>query len=138
MQVRASARGVRMSSRKVKLVVDTIRGRPAAEALAVLQFLPQAAARAVRKVVRSAMANAENNYSLDPAALRVVSATADQGPSYPPRYRAKARGQAGVIKRRTTHITVIVDDEAAPPSRRTRRARSKALSSRTAARATGE
>jgi large subunit ribosomal protein L22 len=138
MQVRASARGVRMSSRKVKLVVDTIRGRPAAEALAVLQFLPQAAARAVRKVVRSAMANAENNYSLDPAALRVVSATADQGPSYPPRYRAKARGQAGVIKRRTTHITVIVDDEASPPSRRSRRARRPATASATAARATGE
>jgi large subunit ribosomal protein L22 len=128
-----------MSSRKVKLVVDVIKGRPAAEALAVLQFLPQAAARAVRKVVRSAMANAENNYSLDPAALRVVSATADQGPSYPPRYRAKARGQAGVIKRRTTHITVIVDDEAAPPSRRARRARARAMSAAaTVARATGE
>ena len=51
-----------------------------------------------------------------PAALRVVSATADQGPSYPPMYRPKARGQAGVVKRRTTHITVIVDDE--PPTQR--------------------
>ena len=122
MQVRALARGVRMSPRKVQLVLETIRGRPAAEALAVLRFLPQSAARAVYKVVRSAMANAENNYSLDPAALRVVGATADQGPSYPPRYRAKARGQAGIIKRRTTHITVGVDDEPPPTGRRIRRA----------------
>src|SRR5262245_10124713 len=122
MRVRASARGVRMSPRKVQLVVETIRGRPAEEALAVLRFLPQAAARAVYKVVRSAMANAENNYSLDPAVLRVADATADQGPSYPPRYRAKARGQAGIVKRRTTHITVVVDDEPAPPTP-TRRSR---------------
>jgi large subunit ribosomal protein L22 len=120
MQVRASARGVRMSPRKVQLVVETIRGRPAEEALAVLRFLPHSAARAVYKVVRSAMANAENNYSLDPAVLRVADATADQGPSYPPRYRAKARGQAGIVKRRTTHITVVVDDEPAPPTRRPR------------------
>jgi large subunit ribosomal protein L22 len=116
MQVRASAKGVRMSARKAQLVVETIRGRQAEEALAVLRFLPHAAARAVYQVVRSAIANAENNYSLDPAALRVVSATADQGPSYPPMYRPKARGQAGVVKRRTTHITVIVDDE--PPTQR--------------------
>lgn len=111
MQVRASAKSVRMSPRKAQLVVDTIRGRPAMEALAMLQFAPQAAARAVWKVIRSAVANAENNYSLNPAALFVVAATADQGPSYPARYRAKARGQAGVIIKRTTHITVVVDDE---------------------------
>ena len=102
MQVRASAKGVRMSARKAQLVVETIRGKPAEEALAVLRFLPHAAARAV-----------------DPAALRVVSATADQGPSYPPMYRPKARGQAGIVKRRTTHITVVVDDE--PPAQRARR-----------------
>jgi large subunit ribosomal protein L22 len=100
-----------MSSRKVQLVVETIRGRTVAEALSLLRFDPHAAAREVWKVVRSAMANAENNYSLEPADLYVVSATADQGPSLPPRYRAKARGQAGVIKKRTTHITVVVDDE---------------------------
>lgn len=111
MQVRASAQTVRMSQRKVQLVVETIRGRSAAEALSLLQFDPHAAAREVWKVVRSAVANAENNYSLEPRDLFVVSATADQGPSYPPRYRAKARGQAGVIKKRTTHITVVVDDE---------------------------
>ena len=112
MQVRASARHVRMSPRKVQLIVATIRGRRAAQALAELQYAPQAAAREVWKVVRSAVANAENNYGLNPADLTVVQATADQGPSFPFRYRAKARGQAGPIKKRTTHITVVVDDEA--------------------------
>jgi large subunit ribosomal protein L22 len=101
-----------MSPRKVQLIVETIRGQTAAQALATLQFAPQAAARAVWKVVRSAVANAENNYGLDPDALVVVSATADQGPSYPMRFRAKARGQAGPYRKRTTHITVVVDDEA--------------------------
>src|SRR5918911_110188 len=110
MQVRASARGVRMSARKAQLVVEMIRGRPAAEALAILQFDPHAAARVVYKVVRSAIANAENNYALNPDDLFVVSATADQGPSLPPKYRAKARGQAAIISRKTTHITVVVDD----------------------------
>lgn len=121
MQVQASARFVRMSPRKVQLVVETIRNKPAQLALAELQFRPQAAAREVWKVLRSAVANAENNFSLNPAQLSVVSARADQGPSLPPRYRAKARGQAGSITKRTTHITVVVDDEVGPASRNTSR-----------------
>lgn len=112
MQVRATLKSLRMSARKAQLVVETIRGKPATVALAELQYDPHAAAREIWKVVRSAVANAENNYGLDPAALVVVSATADQGPSLPMRFRAKARGQAGPIKKRTTHITVVVDDEA--------------------------
>ena len=121
MQVRAIARRVRLSPRKAQLVVETIRGRPASEALAILRFTPNAAARAIWKVVRSAMANAENNYGLDPSELYVVSATADQGPSLPRMYRPKARGQAGIVKRRTTHITVVVDDEPGREQRRRRR-----------------
>jgi large subunit ribosomal protein L22 len=112
-----------MSPRKVQLVVETIRGRSATEALAILRFAPQAAARVVWKVVRSAMANAEHNYSLDPDELYVVEAVADQGPSYPPKLLPKARGQAGIIKRRTTHITVVVDDEPGQRSGAARRAR---------------
>ncbi len=123
MQVRAIARRVRLSPRKAQLVVESIRGRPASEALAILQFTPNAAARVIWKVVRSAMANAENNYGLDPSDLYVVSATADQGPSLPRMYRPKARGQAGIVKRRTTHITVVVDDE---PGRERRRQRQPA------------
>jgi large subunit ribosomal protein L22 len=117
MQVRAQARFVRMSPRKVQLIVETIRGQRASAALAQLQFAPQAAAREVWKVVRSAMANAENNYGLNPEDLFVTSAVADQGPPFPQRYRAKARGQAGPIKKKTTHITVIVDDEAGQRAR---------------------
>src|SRR5438477_8711193 len=120
MQVRASARGVRMSPRKAQLVVAEIRGRPAAEALAILQFDPHAAAREVWKVVRSAVANAENNYALDAQDLFVVSATADKGPGLPPKYKAKARGQAAIIERKTTHITVVVDDEPGQALRRQR------------------
>ena len=126
MQVRASARGVRMSDRKAQLVVQQIRGRSAAEALAILQFDPHAAARVVYKVVRSAIANAENNYALNPDDLFVVSATADKGPSLPPKYRAKARGQAAIISRKTTHITVVVDDEPGQELRQRRQARQTA------------
>jgi large subunit ribosomal protein L22 len=72
----------------------------------------------VWKVVRSAAANAENNYGLDPDNLVVAAAFADMGPSLPMRYRAKARGMAGPIEKKTTHITVIVDDEVAPRRRR--------------------
>ncbi|MBI3974008.1 MAG: 50S ribosomal protein L22 [Chloroflexi bacterium] len=110
MQVRALGRGVRMSPRKVQLVVETIRGRPALEALALLRFAPQAAARAVSKIVRSAVANAENNYGLDADDLYVVNATADQGPRAK-RFRARSRGMASPYVKRTTHITVVVDDE---------------------------
>jgi large subunit ribosomal protein L22 len=111
-----------MSPRKAQAVLGAIRGRPAADALAQLQFQPQAAAHEVWKVVRSAVANAENNYGLDAEDLYVVSATADQGPSFPKRYRAKARGQAGVVTKRTTHITVVVDDEVGAQARAARAA----------------
>jgi large subunit ribosomal protein L22 len=118
MQVRASTRNLRMSPRKVRLVIDTIRGLPAGQALAQLQFDPHTAAREVWKTVRSAVANAENNYGLDPDNLVIVTATADQGPSLPMRFRAKARGMAGPVEKKTTHITIVVDDEAAPRRRK--------------------
>ena len=120
MQVRARAKAIQMSPRKVQLLVETIRGIPAADALAQLQFQPQRAARAVWKVVRSAIANAENNYSLDADDLYVVSATADQGPRQK-RFRARSRGMASPYVKRTTHITVVVDDEPGRQRRASRR-----------------
>src|SRR5919202_6886158 len=138
MQVRASARGVRMSDRKAQLVVAQIRGRSAAEALAILQFDPHAAARVVYKVVRSAVANAENNYALNPDDLFVVSATADKGPALPPKYRAKARGQAAIISRKTTHITVVVDDEPGQELRQRRLMEAQRRQARQAAAAPAE
>mgnify|MGYP003352826712 CR=1 FL=1 len=79
MQVRAIARGIRMSPRKAQLVVEAIRGRSAREAVAFLETSPKAASEVVLKVVRSALANAANNFSLNPERLVVVSATADKG-----------------------------------------------------------
>ena len=111
MEVKASARNIHRSSRKVRLVMDAVRGKRADEAMAILRFMPHAASREIFNVVKSAVANAENNYGLNPADLVVITATADQGPSFPMRFRAKARGQAGPFKKRTTHLTVVVDDE---------------------------
>jgi large subunit ribosomal protein L22 len=113
----ARARYVRVSARKAKLVLDQIRGRSVADALAVLQFTPRTAARLVEKVLRSAVANAEHNHqvrNLDD--LRVVHATADGGPSMK-RVQPRAMGRAFFIRHRTSHLTIGVSDEATDASR---------------------
>lgn len=109
MPVRAEAKYIRMSPRKVRLVVDLIRGKPVEEALNILRFLPKAAAREVAKVVRSAMANAEQNHGLYPEDLYIAHISANEGPRLK-RYRPRARGSAGLILKRTTHITVVLDE----------------------------
>ena len=109
MRVSATARYVRISPRKVRLVTDLITGRPVEEAAAILRFLPNAAARDVAKVLRSATANAENNYNLSADELRVVSAVADEGPTLK-RFRPRAQGRTFSILKRTSHITVAVAD----------------------------
>jgi|SRR5579884_3213120 large subunit ribosomal protein L22 len=106
-EVRAVARNVPGSPQKAALVADVIRGKSVEEALAILQFLPQRAARQFAKVVRSAAANAENNFNLDPTALYIVRATADKGRTLK-RFRPKARGRVGPILRRSSHLTVVV------------------------------
>lgn len=110
MQVRATAKYIRMSPRKVRLVLQAIRGQRVEEALARLRFMPQAAARPVAKVLRSAAASAENNYNLSPADLYVAQAVANPGPSLK-RFRALARGRAGLILKRSAHITVVVEEK---------------------------
>jgi large subunit ribosomal protein L22 len=120
MRAVARARFVRVSARKAGLVLRQIRGKPVAEALAILQFTPRAAARLVEKVLRSAVANAEHNHqvrNLD--ALRVVQATADGGPSLK-RVQPRAMGRAFFIRHRTSHLTVAVSDEADGTGRGTR------------------
>ncbi len=106
-EVRAIAKNVRGSPRKAGLVAEVIRGKPVSEALAILRFLPQRAAREYLKVVKSAAANAENNFDLDPNDLYVVRATADKGLVLK-RYRPKARGRVGPILKRSSHLTVVV------------------------------
>ncbi len=106
-EARAVLRHVRAQPRKVRIVLDLIRGKPAGEALAILRFVPNRAARLVDGVLRSAIANATHNYDLDADLLYVAATTADQGP-VAKRIHPRARGQAFPILKRTTHITVVV------------------------------
>jgi large subunit ribosomal protein L22 len=118
-EARAVARFVPITPRKARRVVDLIRGLPAERAVDVLRFAPQAASVTVRKVLESAMANAENNLQLDRSTLRVVRTFVDGGPTTP-RWRARAQGRPGPLHKRTCHITVVVepvDEESAPTGR---------------------
>ncbi len=111
MRTFARARFVRVSSRKAGVVLEQIRGKSVADALATLQYTPRIAARLIEKVLRSAIANAEHNHqvrNLDD--LRVVQATADGGPSLK-RVQPRAMGRAFSIKHRTSHLTIGVSDE---------------------------
>lgn len=107
MEAKAVARHVRISPRKVRPIVSMIAGKSVDEALAALRFTPNRAARAVAKVLQSATANAEHNLELAHDTLRVYRAYVDSGPSTR-RLQARARGRADVIKKRSSHITVIV------------------------------
>jgi len=111
MRTVATARFVRVSARKARLVLDQIRGRSVGEALATLQYTPRSAARLVEKVLRSAVANAEHNHQVrDLDALRVHYAIADGGPSLK-RVQPRAMGRPFFIKHRTSHLTIGVSDE---------------------------
>ena len=106
-RARAVAKYVHMSPTKVRRVVALIKGRPVAEALDILRFAPQSAARPLFKVVASAAANAENNHDMDRDTLVVAAAYADEGPTLK-RWRARARGRVARIRKRTCHITIHV------------------------------
>ncbi len=105
--VRARARYLRASPRKVRLVADQVRGLPVEEAKSVLQFSPRTAARDVEKLIDSAAANAENNHDLDADELRVAEIYVDEGPTMR-RWRARARGRATRIDKRTCHLNVAL------------------------------
>ena len=105
--ISAQARYVRSSARKARLVLEHIRGIPAAEAQAILQFQTRAVAKDAGKVLKSAVANAENNFGHDPDELVVIAAYADEGPTLK-RWRPRARGRVNRIRKRTCHITIKV------------------------------
>jgi large subunit ribosomal protein L22 len=107
MDVHASLRHLRQSPRKVRLVVNTVRGLSVAAAETRLSFLPKQAAKPVLKLLRSAIANAEHNFKLDKQDLYVRHITADGGPTLS-RWRPRAFGRAAPIRKRTTHITLIL------------------------------
>ena len=106
-QALATARYVRMTPMKCRRVVDLVRGLPVQEALDVLRFAPQAASEPVGKVLASAVANAENNFALDPATLVISTITVDEGPTMK-RFQPRAQGRAYRIRKRTSHVTVEV------------------------------
>jgi len=106
----ATAKTVRIAARKVRLVIDLIRGKSVAEALAILQFTPRGASPVVAKVLNSAIANAENNFDLDRQDLVVSEAFVNEGPTLK-RFRPRAKGSASPINKRTSHITVVVSEK---------------------------
>ncbi|MBE3556406.1 MAG: 50S ribosomal protein L22 [Firmicutes bacterium] len=135
-QARAVARFVRIAPRKARLCVDLIRGKQVDEALAILRFTPKAAAPIVADVIASAAANAEHNLGLDRQRLVIKTAYVDGGPSLK-RYIPRAMGRASQILKRTSHITVIVEESARLP-RPSAAQRNRRTARRTAAAAPAE
>ncbi len=114
METRAVAKNVRIAPRKVRRVVDLVRGKYVEDAVKTLQFLPNRAARQVRKVVQSAAANAENNFAMDTETLTITTAFVDAGPTMK-RVQPRAMGRAYKILKRSSHITIVVGEGPARP-----------------------
>ena len=112
MEVRATTKYIRTSPRKLRLIADVVRGKKVDDALGILRFLPSPSARTVAKTVKSAAANAENNYQMSPADLKIIKITADEARTMK-RFRPRARGRAAPILKRSSHITVVVTEEGA-------------------------
>jgi large subunit ribosomal protein L22 len=110
MQVAAKLRYARISPQKCRLVADTIRGKSVDDALRTLTFMPKKGARIIKKVLESAIANAEHNHGADIDELKVATIEVNEAPTYR-RYRARAKGRGARIIKRNSHITVRVGDE---------------------------
>ncbi|ORB74900.1 50S ribosomal protein L22 [Mycobacterium scrofulaceum] len=131
----AKARFVRVSPTKARRVIDLVRGRSVSDALDILRWAPQAASEPVAKVIASAAANAQNNNGLDPATLVVATVYADEGPTAK-RIRPRAQGRAFRIRKRTSHITVVVESRPASGQRSAKSTRARrAEASKAAAKA---
>lgn len=109
METRAVAKYVRISPRKVRLVMDQVRGKRVEDALNILAFSPKKGAKILRKLINSAVANAENNHDMDVDRLYIKRIYADEGPILK-RWRPRALGRATRIRKRTSHLTVILDE----------------------------
>jgi len=110
METRAVAKFVRISPRKIRLVMDQVRGKQIGEALNMLSFAPQRGARILKKLVNSAIANAEQNTSVDVDSLYIMRVYADEGPTLK-RWRPRAQGRATSIRKRTSHLTVVLNEK---------------------------
>lgn len=110
MEVRAVAKNTGISAQKIRLLVDMVRGKKIDDALNILKYTPSPLARVVAKAVKSAAANAENNFQMTPADLKIVTIYADGAKSMK-RFRPRARGRSNTIIKRSSHITVVVDEQ---------------------------
>ncbi|MEF3303361.1 50S ribosomal protein L22 [Paenibacillus sp. GYB003] len=110
MQAKAHANHIRIAPRKVRLVIDLIRGKKVGDAVAILRNTPRSASPVVEKLLNSAIANAEHNFSLDPNKLVVSEAYVNQGPTLK-RIRPRSQGRAFKILKRTSHITLVVSEK---------------------------
>jgi large subunit ribosomal protein L22 len=109
MEVRATAKGIRLSPEKARRIIDTVRGKKVDEALAILDFMPSANARTISRVLKSAAANAENNFQMAPSDLRIVKAFVDDGLRMK-RISFAGRGRVRPILKRFSHITIVVEE----------------------------
>ncbi len=110
MEIRAAARFVRISPRKARLIMAQVRGKRVEEALNLLSFAPQKGARIVKKLIHSAVANAQENAKVDVDSLYIARIYADEGPTLK-RWLPRAQGRATRIRKRTSHLTVVLDRE---------------------------
>jgi large subunit ribosomal protein L22 len=110
MEIKATAKHTGVSARKVRLVLEHLPGKRVAEALTLLQFMPTPNARMVAKVVKSAAANAENNFQMSMADLRITAAYAGEARRLK-RFRPRPRGRAAVVRRPSSHITIVVAEQ---------------------------
>ncbi len=110
MEVRAVAKNTGVPPLKARLILDMVRGKKVDEALTMLKFLPSPTARVIAKVIKSAATNAENVFQISSSDLKIISIYADEAPRLK-RYRARARGRASPILKRSSHITVIVAEQ---------------------------
>lgn len=109
-QAKAHARYIRIAPRKVRLVIDLIRGKHVGEAISILRHTPKAASPVVEKLLNSAIANAEHNHSMNPDKLVITEAYVNEGPIIK-RFRPRAQGRAARINKRTSHITVVLTEK---------------------------
>ena len=109
-EVKSVSKYVRISSQKVRRLIEAVKGKPVQAGLDILQFMPQKAANIIRKIIRSAVANADQNTDIDVDSLVIRNIIANQGPTLK-RFKARARGRGTRILKRTTHITVILAED---------------------------
>jgi large subunit ribosomal protein L22 len=110
MEVKAIAKTVRIAPRKVRLVVDLIRGKKVSEAISILRLTPKGSSGVIEKVVKSAVANAVNNNKMDQSLLYIKTAFVDEGVTMK-RYLPRAKGSANTLLKRTSHITIVLDEK---------------------------